>query len=191
MSRVALLGVLALTVLSAACTAAADDGNPATGDDDIISGKVDDHWFYSGEIPKLDNPQVTVSLAGHTAHVTGTLPAGSTAPNLPHVKAKQVGGKTQLDIVYPIATAKPGKSNSRPGTYNFYEAKPYRPNGAAFTQSEGWHDVPWGGFPFIGYNNGIAFHGPITAQDNEAPGDINVWYLRRGQVSAGCNRMLG
>ncbi len=191
MSRVALLGVLALTVLSAACTSEVDDGNLATGDDDIISGKVDDHWFYSGALPKLDNPSVTVSIKGHTARVTGTLPAGSAAPNLPHVKTKQVDGKTQIDVVYPIATAKPGKSNSRPGTYNFYEAKPYRPNGAAFTQSEGWHDVPWGGFPFIGYNNGIAFHGPITAQDNEAPGDLSVWYLRRGQVSAGCNRMLG
>jgi hypothetical protein len=107
------------------------------------------------------------------------------------VKTKQVSGKTQVDIVYPIATAKPGKSNSRPGTYNFYEAKPYRPNGQAFTQSDGWHEVPWGGFPFIAYNQGIAFHGPITSKDNVGQPDMSVWYLRRGAVSGGCNRMLG
>jgi hypothetical protein len=193
MSRLALLGVLALSVLSNTACSSAEGDNPSTDDsNEIVSGKVDDHWFYSGALPKLDNPQVTVSITGHTAHVTGTLPAGTQLPSdLPHVKTKIVGGKTQIDIVYPIATAKPGKTNSRPGTYEFYEVKPYRPNGQAFTQSEGWHQVPWGGFPFIAYNNGIAFHGPITDRDNEAPGDLNVWYLRRGTVSAGCNRMLG
>jgi len=42
----------------------------------------------------------------------------------------------------------------------------------------------WGGFPFIPYNRGIAFHGPITAADGQ-------WKLIRGAVSHGCQRMQG
>ncbi len=189
LARLSLAAALLLGTFVAGC--ADDSGNIASDEDDLIAGKVDDHWFYSGSIPKLDSPSVVVSLAGHTAHVTGYLPAGTQLPDLPHVKTKVEGAKTRVDIVYPIATARPEKSNSRPGTYSFYTAKPYRPNGAAFTQAEGWHDVPWGGFPFVAYNNGIAFHGPITDIDNKAPGDLNVWYLRRGAVSGGCNRMMG
>src|SRR5262249_7928151 len=136
-------------------------------------------------------PSVTASLTGHTARVTGYLPAGTDLPELPHVKTMLEGDRVRVDIVYPIATAAPSTSNSRPGTYSFQLAKPYRPNGPAFTQSLGWHDVPWGGFPFLAYNGGIAFHGPITDKDDEAPGDLSVWYLRRGQVSSGCNRMMG
>ncbi|MBX3221297.1 MAG: hypothetical protein KF795_12310 [Labilithrix sp.] len=190
MSRLAALTLVLGSVLLGACAVDADD-DVESNEDAIVSRKVDDHWFYSGPLPALQSPSVTASLAGHTAHVTGYLPAGTQLPNLPHVKTKAENGKLRVDVVYPIATAKAGKSNSRPGTYSFHSARPYRPNGAAFTQSEGWHDVPWGGFPFIAYNGGIAFHGPITDQDNEAPGDLNVWYLRRGQVSAGCNRMMG
>lgn len=182
------VGSLALGL--GACAVDADD-DAESSEDAIVSRKVDDHWFYSGPLPTLQSPSVTASLTGHTARVTGYLPAGTRLPELPHVKTKAENGKLRVDVVYPIATAKAGKSNSRPGTYSFHLAKPYRPNGAAFTQSEGWHDVPWGGFPFIAYNGGIAFHGPITDQDNEAPGDLDVWYLRRGQVSAGCNRMMG
>jgi hypothetical protein len=109
---------------------------------------------------------------------------------MPHVKTKAEKGRTRVDIVYPIATAAPPKTNSKPGTYSFVQAKPYRPDGIAFTQSAGDHFVPWGGFPFIEYNNAIAFHGPITSQDSKSPG-MNVWFLRRGDVSGGCNRMLG
>jgi hypothetical protein len=182
--------VLCSTVLGCAASIEEDDVVDST-DDAIVSRKVDDHWFYSGKLPTLESPQVTASLAGHTVRVTGTVPANVAIPALPHVKTRAEGGKTRVDVVYPIATAMPGKQNARPGTYSFYEAKPYRPNGKAFTASQGWHHVPWGGFPFIAYDNGIAFHGPITAQDNEAPGDLEVWYLRRGAVSSGCNRMMG
>ncbi len=188
--------VLALLALASsslvACAADTGQEDVASGDDALTSAKVDDHWFYSGSIPQLESPSITASLAGHTARVTGFLPDGASLPgDLPHVKTKIENGRTRVDIVYPIATAMPGKSNSRPGTYSFYEAKPYRPNGPAYTQSLGWHNVTWGGFPFIAYNNGIAFHGPITDQDSEASADINVWYLRRGNVSSGCNRMMG
>lgn len=185
--------LVAASLLGSALVACSADTTDTTGatDDEIVSSKVDDHWFYSGPIPALESPALTVSLKGHTAHVTGFLPAGTSLPALPHVKTKLEGTRTRVDIVYPIATAMPGKTNSRPGTYAFHTAKPYRPNGAAYTQSEGWHDVPWGGFPFIAYDGGIALHGPITDKDNEAPGDLAVWYLRRGAVSGGCNRMMG
>lgn len=174
----------------AGCAADSDD-TTTNPDNEIVSSKTSDHWFYAGPLPKLENPDVVASLEGHTARVTGFLPAGTSIPDLPHVKTKQVGGRTQVDVVYPIATARPGKSNSRPGTYSFHSVKPYRPNGTAFTADEGEHFVTWGGFPFVAYNGGIAFHGPITDQDNEAPGALGVWFLRRGEVSGGCNRMMG
>jgi hypothetical protein len=189
MSRFAALAVAALALV--ACAADSGSDETGSGEEAIVSRKVDDHWFYSGPLPQLEDPQVTASMTGHTVRVTGKLPAGFQLPPLPHVKTKNEGGRTRVDIVYPIATAGPGNSNSRPGSYAFHAAKPYRPNGPAYTASQGWHDVTWGGFPFIAYNGGIAFHGPITDRDNEAPGDINVWYLRRGEVSGGCNRMMG
>lgn len=166
-----------------------DDGAQAAQDE--LAAKADAEWFYSGALPALEQPKITVSLRGNTAHLTGLLPVGVTLPQLPHVKVKAEGARTRVDVVYPIATARAGKSNSRPGLYNFYYAKPYRPDGAAFTPAEGQHFVPWGGFPFVAYNNGIAFHGPITSTDNVAPGNLDVWVLKRGAVSGGCNRMMG
>lgn len=161
------------------------------GSEDDLQHRKDAAWFYSGPLPKLENPNITVSIKGHTARVTGYVPAGTVLPEMPHVKTTaQADGRTRLDIVYPIATSAKG-NNSRTGTYNFYEAKPYRPDGNAYTASAGNHFVTWGGFPFLAYNQGIAFHGPITRQDNQADGALSVWYLRRGQVSAGCNRMNG
>jgi hypothetical protein len=188
MSRIAASALIAASILGVACSNSTD---PASGEDEIVSSKTDDHWFYAGPIPQLDDPNVTASMKGHTAHVTGTLPAGTVLPDLPHVKTKPDGGKIRVDIVYPIATARPGKSNSRPGSYSFHAVRAYRPNGMAFTVSEGEHFVTWGGFPFVAYNGGIAFHGPITDTDNEADGNTNVWFLKRGTVSGGCNRMMG
>jgi hypothetical protein len=192
-SRLALGLMLASSLFAAGCAAdpasSADEGDST---EDALAAKADEHWIYAGPLPALKDAKITVSLAGNTAHVVGYMPAGAEAlPSLPHVKTKLENGRTRVDIVYPIATAAPPKTNSKPGTYSFYEAKPYRPDGLAYTVSAGSHFVPWGGFPFLGYNNGIAFHGPITSQDNKAPGDMSVWYLRRGSVSSGCNRMLG
>lgn len=171
------------------CTAESDAAPTEVGEDDLVT-RADDAWFYSGPLPALQGASVTVSLAGHTARVSGYLPAGVEVPPLPHVKQMAEGGRTRVDVVYPIATARPGKSNSRPGSYAFYMAKPYRPDGSATTRDEGEHFVPWGGFPFLAYNQGIAFHGPITSELSKTR-DLTVWYLKRGTVSGGCNRMQG
>ena len=191
MSRLALGLLLATTILATACAAAPEDDGSGEATDTALTAKADEHWFYVGPLPALKESSVTVSLAGNTAHVMGFLPAGSPAlPPLPHVKTAVQNGRTRVDIVYPIATAAPPKTNSQPGTYSFVQAKPYRPDGIAFTQSAGDHFVTWGGFPFLEYNSAIAFHGPITSQDSKE-GGLSVSYLRRGAVSSGCNRMLG
>jgi hypothetical protein len=186
------LSVLSLALaLSVACGKSSNSTDPSL-DDENLAANGTLHWFYSGPLPPLDQPAVTVSLIGHSARVTGFLPAGTTLPNLPHVRSEeQSDGRLKLDIVYPIATAAPGHRNSRPGVYDFESAKPYRPNGTAFTAEEGEHFVTWGGFPFLEYNEGIAFHGPITSEDADGQSDLQVWFLRRGDVSHGCNRMMG
>jgi hypothetical protein len=171
-------------VLLMGCSA--DDG-VATGEDDL-QAKADEEWFYNGAMPVLDQPAITVSLEGNTARLSGLLPLNATAPNLANVKSSLENGRTRIDAVYPIATARAGKSNSKPGTYSFYYAMPYRPNGQAWTPEEGNHFVTWGGFPFVAYNDGIAFHGPITETTSNG---ISVWLLKRGDVSGGCNRMNG
>lgn len=176
--------------LAIGCMADAGEDTAPTSEDELAA-RADAEWFYNGAIPALEQPKITVSLKGNTAHLTGLLPQGTTLPALPHVKVKAEGSRTRIDAVYPIATARPGKSNSSPGTYRFQSARPYRPDGTAYTPQEGNHYVTWGGFPFIAYNNGIAFHGPITSMDNASKDDINVWILKRGAVSGGCNRMLG
>jgi hypothetical protein len=196
MSRLAIALMLASSVLSGAlaggCAAPTDAEEEGASEDALVT-KADEHWFYVGPLPALKDAKVIASLEGNTAHVIGYLPDGAAAlPPLPHVRTSLENGRTRVDVVYPIATAAPPKTNSRPGTYTFYGAKPYRPDGIAYTASAGNHFVPWGGFPFLGYNNGIAFHGPITSQSSSAAGlDSSVWYLKRGDVSSGCNRMMG
>lgn len=195
MSRFAFGLLLGSAILAGGCAADPGDADDeGASSEDAIVAKADEHWFYSGPMPALRDAKVYASLAGNTAHVVGYLPEGANADEinrLPNVKTKAEGGKTRVDIVYPIATAAPPKTNSRPGTYSFYGAKPYRPDGIAYTVSAGNHFVPWGGFPFLGYNNGIAFHGPITSQGAAGAPDMKVWYLKRGDVSSGCNRMMG
>lgn len=181
-----------LASLAAGCAAETGEEPVVLADtEDELVAKADEHWFYNGAVPTLEQTQITVSLKGHTARLTGLLPQGATVPALPHAKTKVEGGRTRIDLVYPIATARPGKNNSRPGSYAFELAKPYRPDGAAWTASEGEHFVPWGGFPFISYNGGIAMHGPITSTSAVRTADLNVWVLKRGAVSGGCNRMMG
>jgi hypothetical protein len=180
------------SVAASGCAAEPTAGSAEPGAEDELIAKADEHWFYTGALPALEDAKVTASLEGNTARVTGYLPAGAAPlPPLPHVKTRREGDRTRVDVVYPIATAAPPKTNSRPGTYTFYGAKPYRPDGIAYTASAGEHFVPWGGFPFLGYNDGIAFHGPITSQTSKGSADTQVWYLRRGDVSSGCNRMMG
>ena len=178
---------LVFALLLAGCAFAPADDVQTSQDD--LKAKADEEWFYDGPMPVLEQPHITVSLAGSTARLSGLLPLNASVPDLPNVKAKLENGRTRIDAVYPIATARAGKSNSRPGSYSFYFAMPYRPNGKAWTPQEGTHFVTWGGFPFVAYNDGIAFHGPITPLTNAS--SESVWYLKRGEVSGGCNRMLG
>ena len=168
------------------CAVATED---ADSTEDDLKAKSDEEWFYNGPMPVLEQPHITVSLEGNTARLSGLLPLNASVPDMPNVKAKSENGRTRIDAVYPIATARAGKSNSSPGSYGFYFAMPYRPNGQAWTPQEGTHFVTWGGFPFVAYNNGIAFHGPITPLTNTS--SLSVWYLKRGDVSGGCNRMMG
>jgi hypothetical protein len=186
--------LLALVLASGGCAAEPGSGDPdpgASGEDALVQ-RQDDEYFYDGPFSALEDAKVTVSLRGHTARVSGYLasvPDG--VGDLPNVKTKAEGSRVRVDVVYPIATARPGKTNSRPGTYAFHQAKPYRPDGSAFTAEEGEHFVTWGGFPFVAYNRGIAFHGPITSEVAGATRDVKVWFLKRGAVSGGCNRMMG
>ena len=111
--RLPALFLFSIAAVSACSALAEDDQAPP---EDELQAKQDEHWFYAGALPRLDGAKVTVSLKGNTAHVTGTVPGGATLPTLPHVKTKPEGDKTRVDIVYPIATARAGKTNSRPGT---------------------------------------------------------------------------
>ena len=150
-------------------------------------------WFYGGPLPALDQAQVFVSLTGNTARVSGLLPVGVTLSETPaHVRTKAEGSRTRIDAVYPIASARvmQGKENATPGNYKFNNVIPYRPDGTAVTAQEGEHMVTWGGFPFLRYDGGIALHGPITHEASKG-GGTSVWYLQRGKVSGGCNRMMG
>jgi hypothetical protein len=158
-------------------------------------------WAYRGMLPRLEDPRVTVSLAGHTARVTGLLPASFTG-SLPFYAVREPDSmqpaRTRVTVVYPIATGNPSTlteeglpvRNVEPGTYAT----------CAGTMSATTTDkASFGGFPFIEYvcnhresdgrvRTGIAFHGPITAATHEAG---VYWSLLRGPVSHGCNRMLG
>lgn len=189
-----LAGLGVSTAMTAACSQEADDEDVSDSSEDALRAKADDHWMYSGPMPALEGTKITVSLKGHTAHVTGLLPRGYDTAEiraLPHVRLSDDNGRSRIDVVYPIATANPTTYNSPPGDYGFHEARPYRPEGMAYPRSSAPHMVPWGGFPFLAYNDTIAFHGPITSQATPTFADEDVWYLRRGRVSAGCHRMMG
>ncbi|MBX3233473.1 MAG: L,D-transpeptidase [Labilithrix sp.] len=165
----------------AGCATEADDEDQGI-EDELRAGSNSDKWVYNGPLPHLESPSIVMSRYTHTARVTGFLPAGYDASRLPFYakdQARQVGGRTKIDVVYPVAT---GSSFNLPrGTYTTERIWARRTDSSA----------PWGGFPFISYVNpalsrsvGVAFHGPITSSDGE-------WELVRGPVSHGCNRMQG
>lgn len=191
MSRLAIALALVSTIFAAGC--AADPGNDADGDEasvgeDALTHRAKDAWFYDGPLPTLEGPQVTISLKGHTARVSGLLPAGAETPVMPHLKAKAEGARTRIDVVYPIATGEKAGYNAEAGTYKFTHARPWRPDGITISSS-GRSYVTWGGFPFLAYAGNIALHGPISRGANAS--GVDVFTLRRGTVSHGCNRMLG
>ena len=173
------LAVLALPLASmlavTGCTTDATDtdGDNASSEDDLKKGSAE-QWVYSGSLPHLDDPSITVSLSVHTARVSGYLPASYDKGQLPYyADTIEEGGRTKIAVVYPIATGE--HVNSQGTSYAIHRASPWVPTNEKAT---------WGGFPFIPYNGGIAFHGPITAEDGQ-------WKLLRGPVSHGCNRMKG
>lgn len=187
-SRLMLAALVFASAAFVGCGAdSSSDGDLENGED-ALTHRARDAWFYDGPLPALESPRVAVSLKGHTVRVSGLLPAGMQAPSLPHLKSKTENGRVRVDVVYPIATGAEAGFNSRPGPYQFQVARPYRPDGIT-TSSHGTSFVTWGGFPFLGYNNGVALHGPITTETNGAGTD--VFYLKRGPVSHGCNRMNG
>lgn len=178
--------VLAIAAMGlAACSAEqADESEADQGptEDALTKGANSDKWVYNGTLPHLENASIVVSRQAHTARVSGLLPANYPTENLPFYakgNAREVNGRTKIDIVYPVAT---GSSFNLPkGDYKTERVWPRRTDDTA----------PWGGFPFISYVNralsssvGTAFHGPITSADGE-------WSLIRGPVSHGCNRMQG
>jgi hypothetical protein len=182
-----LLSILSCALLT--ITACSSGGDEIAESEGHLEDKESDEWFYNGPMPTLEESSVTLALEGHTVRVTGKLPLNATLPSLPHVKTKTLpDGRTLVDAVYPIATANPanGKVNQPPDTYHFTRMVMYRPKGIAVTKKEGRHTVTWGGFPFLSYTPGgdVALHGPITPRDG-------AWFLQRGKVSGGCNRMLG
>lgn len=155
------------------CAADAGEEETVAGEDELRKGSAE-QWVYSGTLPHLESPAITVSLTAHTARVTGYLPAGYDPESLPYyADTLEEGGKTKIAVVYPIATG--ASVNSQGTSYEINRASPWVPSDDHAT---------WGGFPFIPYNRGIAFHGPITAADGQ-------WKLIRGPVSHGCNRMQG
>lgn len=182
------LGSALLTVTAGCASETDDQGGDIESGEDALTHRARDAWFYDGPLPTLEKPVVTVSLKGHTARVSGLLPAGAQAPNLPHLKSKVENGRTRIDVVYPIATGAQASYNAPAGSYEFQSARPWRPDGQT-TSSFGTSFVTWGGFPFLAYRGGIALHGPISTQNSAA--GVDVFYLRRGMVSHGCNRMNG
>ena len=169
----AVLAAGAAYVLSGCASSdrAASDGDES--EDELAKG-AREQWIYDGPLPKLDEVTITVSQTVNTARVTGYLPDGYDVSQLPfYADAVSEDGRTKIAVVYPVAT---GESfNAQPNEYTTKTISPWTPTNA---------HAPWGGFPFISYDGGIAFHGPITAKDGQ-------WHLLRGPVSHGCNRMQG
>lgn len=178
-ARLLIAGLCALPLLAAGgvltgCAAdqAAGDEGGNISEDELRKGAAE-QWVYNGTLPHLENPAITVSLTAHTARVTGYLPADFTG-RLPYYADTLVeGARTKVAVVYPVATG--AEVNSQDSSYSINRASPWVPTNDHAT---------WGGFPFIPYNRGIAFHGPITAQDGQ-------WKLLLGPVSHGCQRMQG
>ncbi len=166
------LSFFSLASLAACAADTAGDGGDVS-EDQLRKGSAE-QWIYDGPLPALDSPAITVSQTVHTVRVTGYLPASYDASKLPFYADELTDGiRTKIAVVYPIATG--AEDNAQPASYRITRASPWVPTNDHAT---------WGGFPFIPYDKGIAFHGPITAQDGQ-------WHLIRGPVSHGCNRMQG
>jgi hypothetical protein len=182
----------ALAALGAMLVVPGCGSDPASDESDLINseknGSASQKWLYLGMLPKLEKPSVFVSLKANTARVTGLLPQGWSG-DLPFYAEPETlsDGRTQVTVVYPVATGKidpsTGTAPAGPGTYTRLYAVAYTPTN---------DHAAWGGFPFMTYNpgRGLAFHGPITSVWNAEMGEYE-WRLTRGPVSHGCQRMQG
>ena len=72
MLRISLGCTVCLTTFLTACSSESPESlNQA---DELVTTS-DSHYFYTGPVPTLDTPSVTLSLKGHTVRVSGYLPA--------------------------------------------------------------------------------------------------------------------
>src|SRR4051812_13428578 len=170
------LFVLATAVLltTAGCAADTSDESVDNGEDDLLKKTAQtSHWSYRGLLPRLDSPQITISIAGHTAHVTGYLPA-SFSGKLPfYAKTEAVGSRTRVHLAYPIATVNP--NGVLPDGTRTRNPEPFTYAVCGGDMFHATNDIgAFGGFPFIEYvcghrdadgrmRSGIAMHGPITS----------------------------
>ena len=174
------LGSLTLgTVMATGCSGSDSVEIPdETGEDDLVH-RARAHWIYDGPLPALADANVTVSLRGHTARLTGYSAGDVDISQLPHARKSKAGKRTRIDLVYPIATGEKASYNSEPGRHPFVGARPYYPD-ADVVNEFGTNFVLWGGFPFLNYDGGSALHGPISVGGSSGR---EVFYHRRGHVS--------
>lgn len=199
MPKFPLIAAVLVLVGSGGCSSSTSDDNIDQGEDDLLKKTgATSNWSYRGLLPTLESPEITVSLKGNTAHVTGLLPTTFTARLPFYVKTEADGARTRVHLAYPIATVDPNghladgtpTRNPEPFKYSVCGGDNFHA-----TNSDG----AFGGFPFIEYvcnhrdadgrvRSGIAFHGPITSIGASG---ATYWSLYRGPVSHACNRMLG
>jgi hypothetical protein len=178
-------------MVACACVAGCAASGPASEEPDAFdlgelrygSMRDSNKWIYNGMLPALLEPSIVVSIAGHTARVSGYLPAGFSGPLPFHAVETSDRGRRRITVVYPVAT---GASTNAPGSYPDIRGLPYVP----YAPNSNGEWIPWGGFPYLQYNHrrAIAFHGPIT---HGVTATGVEWLLKRGPVSHGCNRMQG
>ena len=112
--------VMTLSLAAAGCSAAPVDEVDSLGQDDaplLRKTAQTSRWLYQGPLPELDAPEVTVSLAGHTVHVTGLVPL-SFRGELPYYVVTEPAGEepavtddkpeepqTPVEVLYDINKA--------------------------------------------------------------------------------------
>ena len=145
----ATLLALGTALMTQACAMDSTDPAEDNQSDDLAKG-TNDQWIYSGPLPALESPTVTVSQTAHTARVTGLVPKTFTGAIPFYATTVMLAtGRTELTVVYPIATG--AAANAQPANYVITVASPWVPTNDHAT---------WGGFPFIPYDAASHSTGP-------------------------------